>query len=105
MWFGFMIVVATDFVWTYFMVMSALRFHILPSCVTIALIVAVWVTLTLPIAAVFMLDRQFVVSDYLKFVLHALWVGSAITLALIFPIAYLTERVLPKGHGWHWPLH
>lgn len=77
--------------------MSSLRFHILPSFASIGFIVAAWVTLSLPIAAVFLIDRQFIVSDYLKFLLHALGVASAITIVLIFPMARLMERILLGG--------
>ena len=77
--------------------MRSLRFHILPSFAAIGFIVAAWVTLSLPIAAVFLIDRQFVVSDYMKFLLHALGVASAITIVLIFPMARLMEAILLGG--------
>jgi hypothetical protein len=74
--------------------MSTIRRHLLPICCTAAFILVTWLIITLPIVAVFLFDKQFVISDYLKFVLYAAGVGVGTSVAVIFPLSLLFERLV-----------
>ncbi|MGW6913117.1 hypothetical protein ACWGB8_04735 [Kitasatospora sp. NPDC054939] len=67
---------------------------------TTAVIVTSFIVLTLPIAAVFLIDEAFVASDYAEAVLIAAGVGLA-TSFLILPIAFAFERLVMRG-GTSW---
>lgn len=72
----------------------ALR-HLFPFTVTVVLVVGGAAIITLPLAGVFLLDDEFVVGDYLKFLLSALGVGVALS-TIIFPLAWVLERFVDK---------
>jgi hypothetical protein len=52
---------------------------------------------TIPIVAVFLLDEQFVVSDYLKFVLYAAAIGVGVSSVVMFPLSLLVERLVERA--------
>jgi hypothetical protein len=79
--------------------MLTLRRHLLPMCCTAAFILVAWLVLSLPIAAVSLIDDQFVLSDYLKFVLYAAGVGIGVSVVVMFPLSLLLER-LAAGKKW-----
>ncbi|GAA1103357.1 MULTISPECIES: hypothetical protein [Kitasatospora] len=74
--------------------------HALSIAVTTAVIVTAFTVLTLPLAAVFLLDDVFVVRDFAEAVLIALGVGFAASV-LVFPVAFGFERrVMRGGTAW-----
>ena len=72
--------------------MHRLLHHLLPICVTTAIILAGWIILTLPMAAVFIIDKAFVVQDYVQFILYAGATAFGFTAGILFPLALLLER-------------
>jgi len=76
--------------------MSVFRRHLLPICCTAAFILAAWMVVTLPMVAVFLIDKQFVVADYLKVVLYAAAVGVGVSLVIMFPLALLFEKLVER---------
>lgn len=77
--------------------MRTVRRHLLPVCCTAAFILAGWMVVTLPMAAVFFVDNQFVIFDYLKFVLYAACVGVGVSVCVMFPLSLLLERVVERA--------
>jgi hypothetical protein len=63
---------------------------------TTAVIVMAFMVATLPLAAVFFIDGDFIASDYAEAVLVAAGVGFAASL-LIFPVAFGFERLVMRG--------
>jgi len=72
--------------------MRTVRCHLLPVCCTAAFILVVWIIITLPMVAAFLFDKQFVISDYLRFLLYAAGVGIGVSVAIMFPLSVLFER-------------
>jgi hypothetical protein len=77
--------------------MSPIRRHLLPICCTAAFILVAWMVITLPIVAVFLIDKEFVVSDYLKFILYAAGVGLGASVVVMFPLSLLFERLVERA--------
>ncbi|MFG2291753.1 hypothetical protein [Streptomyces sp. NPDC048603] len=63
---------------------------------TTAAIVMAFMVVTLPIAAVFFIDGDFLAGDYVEVVLVAAGVGFAASL-LILPVAFGFERLVMRG--------
>ncbi|WP_371494941.1 hypothetical protein OG871_06640 [Kitasatospora sp. NBC_00374] len=63
---------------------------------TTAAIVAAFMVISLPIVAVFFIDKAIIASDYAKAVLFAAGVGLAVSV-FIFPIAFGFERLVMRG--------
>lgn len=74
--------------------MSNIRRHLLPICCTAGFILVAWMVITLPMAAVFIIDEQFVVLDYLRFTLYAAGVGFGVSVIVMFPLSLLLERLV-----------
>jgi hypothetical protein len=73
--------------------MLSLRRHLLPICCTAAFILVAWLVFSLPVAAVSLIDDQFVLSDYLEFLLYAAGVGIGVSAVVMFPLSLLLERL------------
>ena len=74
--------------------------HSLSIAITTAVIVIAFMVASLPIAAVFFIDEEFIVSEYAKAVLAAAGVGFAASV-LTFPVAFGFERlVIRGGRAW-----
>jgi hypothetical protein len=71
--------------------------HLLPICCTAAFILMAWMALSLPIAAVFLVDDAFVFSEYLKFVFYAAGIGLAVSAVIMFPLSLLLERLTTRS--------
>jgi hypothetical protein len=76
--------------------MPVLRRHLLPICCTAIFILAAWMILSLPIAAVFLIDDALILSDYFKFVFYAAGAGIGISLFVMFPLSLLLERLATR---------
>jgi hypothetical protein len=77
--------------------MPSLRRHLLPMCCTVAFIFVAWTVLSLPIAAVSLIDNQFIFSDYLKFLLYAAGVGIGVSAVVMFPLSLFLERLTARS--------
>lgn len=76
--------------------MRTLRRHLLPICSTAAFILIAWMIITLPVVAVFLFDKQFAISDYLKFLLYAGGAGTGVSAGILFPLALLFEQLAKR---------
>ncbi len=74
-----------------------MRRHILPICFTAAFMLGVWMIITLPLVGVFIIDEEFVISDYVYFMLYASSVSLAINAIVMFPLALLVERFVVRA--------
>lgn len=77
--------------------MIIFRRHLLPICSTAAFILLAWMVLSLPIAAVFLIDDAFVLSDYLKFIVYAAGAGIGISVLVLFPLSVFLERLTARS--------
>jgi len=71
--------------------MRSLKIHILPAVVTMAVFVLAPLIFTLPMVAVFVIDKEFVVSDYVKLVALLCGIAAATVALLIAPLALLID--------------
>lgn len=92
--------------------------HLPPVIVTTGFIVGGWMILTLPIVAVFVVDREFAVRDYLTVLLTIAAWGLAFSVVVLCPLAALIDRLarrnprraavfvigIPVLAGLHWLL-
>jgi hypothetical protein len=74
--------------------MRTLRHHFLPICCTAAFIATVWIVITLPLMAVFLFDKQFSLSDYLRFVVYAVVVAALVSVFVMFPLSLVLQHWL-----------
>ena len=74
--------------------------HLAPVCVSTAFVLGVWMVFTLPLAAVFLIDEAFVVSDYLKFIAYAAGIGLGVSSLILFPLSLLLERLVMRTGWW-----
>lgn len=77
--------------------MSTIRRHLLPICCTTAFILVAWMVITLPMVAVFLFDKQFVISDYLTVILYAAGAGAGASVVVMFPLSLLFERLVERA--------
>lgn len=77
--------------------MQTVRRHLLPVCCTAAFILVAWVMVTIPMLAVFLFDKEFVISDYLRFILYAAGVGVGVSSLVMFPLSLLVERLVERA--------
>jgi hypothetical protein len=78
-------------------ILRALFRHLLPIFSTTTLLVAYGVLLTLPIAAVFVIDNDpSFGSEYLKFVFILVSCAVGLSLGLLFPFAWLIECLIEQ---------
>ena len=77
--------------------MQLLRRHLLPMLASTALIALAWVVITLPMAAVFMLDNQFNTTQYLSFVLYATAIGLAVSFLALMPLSLLLDLIAKRN--------
>jgi hypothetical protein len=80
---------------------SVLR-HVLPIALTALCIVILWVLVTLPIVAVFVLDDAFVVSEYARFLAYAFGIAFGLSTFVLFPLALLGESLTKKNKNTLW---
>ncbi|RYD27058.1 MAG: hypothetical protein EOP86_25080 [Verrucomicrobiaceae bacterium] len=67
--------------------------HLLPISCTAALIPAVWLILTLPLAGFLLIGDALVVSEYANFALYAAGIGIGVSTLILFPLSLLHEWV------------
>lgn len=67
--------------------------HLPPVIITTGFIVGGWMILTLPIVAVFVVDREFAVRDYLTVLLTIAAWGLAFSVVVLCPLAALIDRL------------
>ena len=77
--------------------MQLLRCHLMPMLASTTLIVLAWVVITLPMAAVFMLDNQFNTTQYLSFVLCATIIGLAVSFLALMPLSLLLDLIAKRN--------
>jgi hypothetical protein len=77
--------------------MLTFRRHLLPICCTAAFILLAWMVISFPMAAVFIIDDAFVLSDYLKFILYAAGAGIGVSVFVLFPLSLLLERLTARS--------
>jgi hypothetical protein len=72
--------------------MSATPRHLLAIALTTGFIMAAWVVLSLPLVAVFVIDRAFVLEDFFQLALRTAGFALGLSAVVIFPLAYALER-------------
>ena len=80
---------------------SVLR-HVLPIGLTTLCIVILWMLVTLPIAAVFVLDDAFVLSEYARFLAYAFGIGFGLSTFILFPLALFGESLTKRSKHTIW---
>jgi hypothetical protein len=71
-----------------------IRRHLLPICLTTAFLLGVWMIVSFPMIAVFIIDDEFKISDYAYLIFHFAGAGLAINALIMFPLALLAERLV-----------
>lgn len=84
------------------MIARALLRHVLPVGLTTLCVVILWMLVTLPMAAVFVLDDAFVPSEYVKFLAYAFGVAFGLSTVVLLPLALLGEVLAKRSKHTIW---
>jgi hypothetical protein len=76
--------------------------HILPIGLTTLCMVILWMLVTLPIVAVFILDDAFVPSEYARFLAYAFGIAFGLSTLVLFPLALLGESLTKRSKDTIW---
>lgn len=78
--------------------------HILPIGLTSLALFGLVVVVTMPMVAVFLIDDDFVLTEYLLFVISAFGVSLGLTVVVLFPVAVLGEVLFQRTEHVIWRL-